>query len=129
MSRFINSTVLAMVPLALIAFAANTEVGAAAPNTGPLRCEVRVAKAGGVTKLEGVVHAASAVSGTYHLVIAASGGGGSSDIEQSGSFSAKAGSSEGLGTVMLGGSSANYTAKLSVQWNGGSTSCTQRVVR
>ncbi len=127
MSRFINTTVMAMVPLALIAFAAHTDAGAAVPNSEPLRCEVRVAKSGSFMKLEGLVHAKSSVSGTYHLIIATSGGGGTSDIEQSGPFTATPGSPANLGTVMLGGSSANYTAKLSVKWNGQSTSCTRRI--
>ena len=106
------------------AFAAAGSVEAA---SGGVRCEIQVKdKAGGVA-LEGIVTNSSAIDGTYQLVISKSGGGGSSDIKQSGAFSSKAGQDTSLGTVMLGGDGGHYTAKLKVLWDGRSTECREKV--
>lgn len=94
---------------------------------GGVRCEVQIkARSGGVT-LEGIVHSNAAIDGTYQLVVTKSGGGGSSDINQGGAFSAVAGEDTSLGTVMLGGNGGSYTAKLKVKWNGNSTECREKV--
>lgn len=85
------------------------------------RCELRVSKRGGGTTLEGVVIASKAVSGSYRISVAASSGAGSSDIDQSGEFSASPGQPVSLGVVQIG--SGGYAANLTIKWAGGSTSC------
>lgn len=92
-----------------------------------IRCEIQVkSRSGGVT-LEGIVHANAAVDGSYQLVITKSGGGGSSDINQGGEFSAAPGKETSLGTVVLAGNGGSYTATLKVKWNGKSTECREKV--
>ena len=89
------------------------------------RCEIRVGHEDGGVVLEGFVFAAAPMSGTYEMHISQSGGGNSSDITQGGEFSVDAGSSEPLGSVSLSGGA--YTARLSVEWDGGSIDCVERV--
>ena len=89
------------------------------------RCEIRVSKRGGATTLEGFVVAASPISGSYRISVTSSGGGGGSDIDQSGQFSAGPGGPVSLGVVSLGGSPGGYRADLTVKWNGGSTRCSE----
>ena len=89
------------------------------------RCELRVSKRGGATTLEGVVIASKALSGSYRISVAASGGANASDIDQSGAFSASPGQPVSLGVVQLGGP-GGYSANLTVKWGGGSTRCSGR---
>lgn len=89
------------------------------------RCEIRVGKRGGTTTLEGFVVAPSSISGSYRISVTSLGGGGGSDIDQSGQFSAGPGGPVSLGVVSLGGSSGGYRADLTVKWNGGSTRCSE----
>ena len=91
------------------------------------RCEIRVSKRGGTTTLEGVVFASAPLTGSYRLSVGSSGGGGGSDIDQSGSFSAKPGEPANLGVVSLGGTAGTYSADLTIKWNGGESRCTQHV--
>jgi hypothetical protein len=102
-------------------------VGAGPSASQPIRCEIQIKERGQSVALEGVVFANAAVEGSYHLRVSKSGGGGSSDINQSGDFSAGPGESSTLGTVMLGGDGGSYTANLTVTWDGGSVECTERV--
>ena len=101
-----------------------TSVEAAADGVS---CEVQIKTRSGGVSLEGFVHSNAAIDGTYQLVVTRSGGGGSSDIDQGGAFSAAAGKDTSLGTVMLGGNGGSYTAKLKVKWNGSSTVCREKV--
>lgn len=89
------------------------------------RCEIRVSKRGGTTTLEGVLFASAPVSGSYRLSVGSSGGGGGSDIDQSGNFSAKPGEPVNLGAVSLGGPAGTYSAELTIKWNGGASRCSQ----
>ena len=102
---------------------------AAAGSSGPdlVRCEIRVKNHGSTLTLEGVALAKASVSGSYSMQISSSGGGGSSDIDQSGDFSASPGAPGSLGVVNLSGSGARYVARLHVTWNGGSAQCTKSV--
>jgi hypothetical protein len=93
----------------------------------PIRCEIQVNERGPSVTLEGVVFAKTAIEGTYQLRVSKSGGGGSSDINQSGDFSAGPGEPSTVGTVMLGGDGGSFIAKLTVTWNGGSIECIERV--
>lgn len=102
-------------------------VDAGANGSQPVRCEIQVKERGHSVALEGVVFATTAIEGSYQLRVSKSGGAGSSDINQSGGFSAAPGERSTLGLVALGGDGGSYLAKLKVTWNGGSIECTERV--
>ncbi|HZA01655.1 MAG TPA: curli-like amyloid fiber formation chaperone CsgH [Hyphomicrobiaceae bacterium] len=102
-------------------------VGGGPSASQPIRCEIQVKEHGNNVALQGVVFAKTAVEGSYQLRVSKSGGAGSSDINQSGEFSAGPGEPGTLGTVTLGGDGGSYVAKLTVTWHGGSTECTERV--
>ena len=133
MSYFTRLAAVALVPVALtvgtIATTGTVVEPAHAGGTGDgTRCEIKVSKRGGMTTLEGVVFASSSIQGSYRISVAsASGGGGGSDIDQSGAFSAKPGAPASLGVVSIGGSPGSYTAEMTVKWNGGSTRCSERI--
>jgi hypothetical protein len=91
-----------------------------------MRCEIAVKKRGGGVELAGVVHASAPVQGSYVLTVTKSGSGGSSDISQSGDFSAGPGKPGYLGNVMIGGDGGSYVAKLRVTGDGGSSQCVER---
>lgn len=65
-------------------------------------CEVRVRRTANGMMIQAVAHADRAVDGDYEFVITKSGGGGSSDVTQSGPFSAAAGETVTLGSTELG---------------------------
>ena len=102
-------------------------VGAGPTASQPLRCEIQIQEHGTSVALEGVVFAKTAVEGSYQLRVTKSGTAGSSDINQSGDFSAGPGEPGRLGTVTLGGDGGSYVARLTVTWDGGSIECTERV--
>lgn len=108
--------------LALSALAAGSSTASAAA----LHCEIDVSHDGGTVSLAGVVHAPAGVAGSYRFRVAKSGGGGSSDIDQSGGFSVGSGGSAAVGSVSLGGG-GSYLATLSVSGNGATAQCSQRV--
>jgi hypothetical protein len=87
------------------------------------RCEIRVDDRGDNVVLEGLVFTRAPVSGSYQLRISQKGGGGSSDIVQSGDFSIGSGETGSLGIVSLSMSTKRYVAKLSVQWDDGAPDC------
>lgn len=89
---------------------------------GPLRCEIITDNAGGMVSLEGVVHAASALAGSYSFTVKSSGSGGSSDIEQGGEFAAAAGETVSLGQMSLG-SGSTLDATLTVTAAGSTVEC------
>jgi hypothetical protein len=94
-----------------------------------IRCNIQVEEHGRSVALEGVVFAKSAIEGSYQLRVSKTGGAGSSDITQSGSFSAGPDAPATLGSVTLGGDGGSYVAKLTVMWNGRSIECTERACR
>jgi hypothetical protein len=102
-------------------------VGAGPGASQPIRCEIHVKEHGHSVALQGVAFAKTAVEGSYQLRVTKSGGAGSSDINQSGDFTAAPGEPSTLGTVTLGTDGGAYVAKLTVTWQGGSTECTERV--
>lgn len=76
----------------------------------PVSCDVRATRTANGVLIEAVAHADEAIDGEYSLVIRKTGGGGSADIEQSGPFAARAGSSVTLGGAEL--SRGYYSAEL-----------------
>lgn len=90
-------------------------------------CDIGATPAGGgMVKLDALVHADKAVSGSYTFRIEKTGGGGSSTINQGGDFDAKAGQTATLSTVSLGGKGAQYKATLDVTIGGKTVSCTKQ---
>lgn len=115
----------AVLGLAAIAAGAGA-AGAGSYGSQPLRCEIQVDERGNSVALEGLVFAKSAIEGSYHLTVSKSGGSGSSEINQSGGFSAGPGGPASLASVTLGGG-GSYIARLRVTWDGHSVECTERV--
>lgn len=106
--------------------AAGIGAGQAGTSDGPVRCEIKATKSGGMVTLAGVVHADKSVAGSYSFRVAGGGGGGSTNISQGGEFAARAGQAETLGEVMLGGRGA-YDASLEVSAGGKTYRCKERV--
>ncbi len=100
--------------------------GPASSTPEPLRCEIQVDSTNGMIVLQGVVHADALVNGQYQFKVVKAGGGGSSHIQQGGSFMAGPGNDATLGQVMLGGGGV-YDANLVVTANGMTITCEQRV--
>lgn len=88
-----------------------------------MSCRIDIKKYSGTAMLEGVVVSKSAIAGHYDLVVTKSGGGGSSDINQSGSFEAAPSRETSLGTVTLGGDAGRYKARLTAKVGGGTIEC------
>lgn len=91
--------------------------------TPEARCEIRVDDRDDSVVLEGLVFAPEPVSGSYQLRISQKGGGGSSDIVQSGDFNIESGQTGSLGIVSFSMGTRHYVAKLSVQWDDGAPDC------
>ena len=100
--------------------------GPASSTPEPLRCEIQVNSANGMVTLQGVVHADAPVNGQYQFKVVKAGGGGSSNVQQGGSFAAGPGNDATLGQVMLGGGGV-YDANLIVTANGMTVTCEERV--
>lgn len=90
---------------------------------GSVRCEIEVKELGAGVQLQGIVFAQQSGSGEYQLRVRKSGGGGSSNINQAGEFSAQADTPTRLGIVQLGGDGGSYDAQLKVFWNGEEIVC------
>ena len=95
-------------------------------DSGSIRCEIQEKTTRAGVALEGVVTAKTAVEGSYRFQISSSGGSGSSDINQSGEFTAGPQAASTLGSVMLAGDGA-YEALLDVTIDGRTIRCSKRV--
>lgn len=95
-------------------------------HSGAYRCEVVATASGGMTTLEGVVHAEKAVSGSYTFRVESGGSSGRSNIKQGGDFSAAPGTPAQLGQVTLGGSGSVFDATLEVDTPDGRLTCSKR---
>jgi len=73
----------------------------------PFRCGVIATPQGGVTRLEAVVEADAALSGTYTLAVDSASGGNRSRVNQGGPFALGAGEAATLGTVTIGAGAAS----------------------
>lgn len=77
-------------------------------------CEVRVRPTSNGMLIQAVAHADREIDGDYELVITKSGGGGSSDVTQSGPFTAAPGESVTLGSTELS-AGGRYRAVLTLR--------------
>ena len=126
MRAFLLKAAPAAAALGLMGCMANA--GEAGDNDNPLRCEIAATSSGQTIALEGLVEADNAVSGSYLFRVVGSGRGGSSNIQQGGAFAAGPGGAATLGRIMLGASAgAVYDATLTVETNGDTIECSERI--
>ncbi len=90
----------------------------------PVRCEIAVSRAGSSLSYQARAHAEHAVTGAYRLTIRKQGWTGSAVIDQSGNFSAAPDRPAELGQATLGGDRAQYSARLRLEWEGRTLTCT-----
>ena len=145
MSKFVYLVALAAVP-GMIAFAsmdspskpervqsappgAQSEPAPVAPDsrtrvrTG-VECEVRISRRPGGVELEAMAVAGRKTTGEYEFIIEKRGSGGSSSINQGGTFSLVPGQEQVLGSAGLGlEGRASYTARLNLEGPRGETLC------
>lgn len=102
--------------------AAFSAASASQAGSQPVQCEIATQKSsGGMTVIEGRVHAPEAISGTYNLKISGPG----ANISQGGDFEASAGKVAVLSSVALSGSGQRIT--LDVTADGHTASCSKRL--
>lgn len=102
----------------LLAFAPPAEADAG------ISCLVRATELSGAVHLEAVVSGKTALAGEYQFEVRKSGGGGSANISQGGTFESGPGQQTVLSEVTLGGG-GHATAELSITRTGRKT-CTAR---
>ena len=116
----------ALIAALLAPFAAAQEPGIAmaSKTSSALACEIRSTPTPGGVRLEAIVMSSVGVSGEYDLIVAKSGGGGTSNISQGGDFEVGPGEETLLGEVTLGaGEQTHVTADLTVTSTDGTLSC------
>jgi hypothetical protein len=103
----------------------------AMPTKSPekLTCEIRSVPVAGGVRLEAVALAAPGASGEYELLVAKTGGGGTSNVTQGGEFTVGPQQEVLLGEVTLGGGNNSVKAHLTVNWADGSAECEARFPR
>lgn len=102
--------------------AAFSTAGASQPGSQKVQCEIATKKSsGGMTSIEGRVHASNAIRGTYTLQVSGPG----ANISQSGDFDASADKPEMLSSVMLSGSGQRIS--LDITAGGHTATCTKRL--
>ena len=99
----------------------------AGSTAGPLSCAILANSVNGAIALHGTVQTDVAVSGTYRFKVASAAGGGRSNMQQGGNFTAAPGGPVTLGRVMLGNPGAIYDAHLEIVSNGLSVECSERI--
>lgn len=100
--------------------------GSGAAHSDFARCEISTTTSGGMTTLQGVVHADQPISGSYVFRVETVGGSGSSNIRQGGGFSASPGEPEKLGSVMLSSAGSVFEATLELDTSNGRLECSKR---
>lgn len=127
MSNFVTVPRLMVAALVLVPVAAVATMSTAKTFDSTQLCEIGATPAGGgMVKLDALVHADRALSGSYTFRVEKTGGGGSSTINQGGDFDAKAGDTATLSSVSLGAKGARYKATLDVTIGGKTVSCTKQ---
>jgi hypothetical protein len=129
MQNFIKETVMARghgigLSAAALVLALMGPAASSAEASDGLKCAIRSVETAGGVELKGVVISNGTIDGRYQFVV--TGGGGSTNIMQSGDFSAEQGRPETLGVVTLGGG-GRYTAKLKVTAGGKTFQCSQQI--
>src|SRR5690606_4539177 len=94
---------------------------------GPVACEIKSASMNGMISLEAVIRSDVAAFGSYRFRVAGAGGGGGTNIQQGGNFSATPGAPVTLGRVMVGNTGGAYDAILEISADGETATCSERV--
>jgi hypothetical protein len=103
--------------------AASAEVGRVTSATD-VQCEIRTKSEDGLLRIEAIARTGHPIEGRYSFFIVKQSAAGTSQNQQSGSFSARPGREQVLTTVVLDGSAAGHcVATLSLDWGEGSLSC------
>lgn len=100
-----------------------TQATASFSTVAPFTCRIEAIPRAGQTEVRASVSAHAPVSGLFWLDLAQHSAGGSSNISQSGPFSAGAGETLTLGSASFGGSASVLRGKMTLTWQGGEVSC------
>lgn len=122
MYRRITLAFLGLAPLLAACGGAAASMGQDTSPDGLLACELRTGTHNGTTTIEGIVHAAESVAGSYRLSVDSAGGSGGSRINQGGEFAAAPDAPATLGRVTLGGG-GTFDARLEVDAAGSTVTC------
>ncbi|MBB3424233.1 hypothetical protein FHT85_001207 [Rhizobium sp. BK312] len=114
---------MAILALVLLPVGAVAAMTAANQSDGARLCEIKATPGAGMVRLDALVHADKHVGGTYTFHVEKAGNGGSSAINQSGDFDAKAGQAAILSSVSLDSKGTEYKATLDVVIGNKSFSC------
>lgn len=126
MSKRIIHTGLGVIPVIAMLGLAAALAGQTTSADDLLACEFRIGEANGMTMIEGIVHAADAVEGSYRLSVDGGSGAGSARVNQAGTFHAAPDAPATLGQVMLD-SGGTYDARLEVSGAGSSVVCEELI--
>ena len=95
--------------------------------SGPVQCEIRTSAQNGALVLESIVHTLEPIDGIYRLKVASVGGANRSNIQQGGYFSADEHKETNVGKMMLGNRGAVYDVSLSLEVDGETIGCNERI--
>lgn len=115
----IQTTLAAAAALTAIGFAANANAAG-----GDFACGVTTQTQGGMLAVQGKLMSPTALNGEYHFALKSSGGGGSTNINQGGQFSAEPNAEVALGQVMVN-ANAHVNVDFTVTANGKTYDCSQ----
>jgi hypothetical protein len=116
----------AIAALGLVTAAIGAGSGMANASSSSGLCGVLTSTQNGMLLIQGSVLSPTALSGTYQFSVQSSGGGGNSNINQGGSFTAAANQQTTIGQVMINAGS-NYKVVLDVTANGKKLDCDQEL--
>ncbi|WP_421852194.1 curli-like amyloid fiber formation chaperone CsgH [Oricola sp.] len=119
-TRLLLAGVAAAIAGVAVAGAATTMVTG---QDGPVRCEIEADTVRGATRLTGIVHTDTSISGTYRFKVEGGGRAGRSNISQGGAFAAEPGDAFRLGQVMVGNNGGVHDATLELNVMGTTYSC------
>lgn len=121
---FIRATLGVVAVLGTIGVAANASAAA----SGDFACGVASKIQGGTLTLEGTLTSPTAISGEYRFALKSSSGGGSSNINQGGQFSAAPNTEVSLGQVMVN-ADAHVSVDFTVTTGGKTFDCSNLATR
>jgi hypothetical protein len=105
----------------VILLAAGTYAAQEAP---AVECVVAKTESGNGIGLVGQVRSKTGLSGTYQFEVKQQGTAGTSNIMQSGEFTAKPNQLTELSSAQINAGKAQFTARLIISWAGGKEECT-----
>ncbi len=95
--------------------------------SGPVQCEIRTFVQNGALVLENIVHSLEPADGIYRVKIASVGGPNRSSIQQGGYFSVDEHKEARVGTMVLGKQGSVYDVSLSLEVDGKTVECNERI--